>query len=304
MFQLCELRKHQISEAHVRLYVVKNEVDPTPLDSNNDDIESGRGDYVDVKESQHSSSLYQKAMSSTGSGENSPLFTKHKQFIETCNMRLNHPNDETGGMLLLMVPQLVVHEIDEFSPLMPPPVWYPNQVGGSSSNNRNASHVSEDGAIRWNPPVYERLKSGGGQYDTATEFPNVMGRSIDEYWLNSSSVTGGSTSLHQTPLKSHHQQFFGPHTSQDEEKSMVQHYMEDRQVEIIAIVEGSAATSGGQVQARHSFLSSDIEWDKCFTHCMYKDPDDGCVTIDFSLYHELMPCSKDASSAGPIASII
>ena len=38
-------------------------------------------------------------------------------------MRLSHPNDELGGMLLLCLPQLVVHELDDSSPLVPPLSW-------------------------------------------------------------------------------------------------------------------------------------------------------------------------------------
>ena len=33
-------------------------------------------------------------------------------YMQTCSMRLNHPNDALGGMLLLMTPQVIVHELD------------------------------------------------------------------------------------------------------------------------------------------------------------------------------------------------
>ena len=33
---------------------------------------------------------------------------------------MNHPNDTTGGMILLLLPQIIIHEINESSPLMPP----------------------------------------------------------------------------------------------------------------------------------------------------------------------------------------
>jgi len=34
-------------------------------------------------------------------------------------MRLQHPDDELGGMLLLTLPQLVMHRVDQWSPLWP-----------------------------------------------------------------------------------------------------------------------------------------------------------------------------------------
>lgn len=99
MFQLCELRKHQLVEAHVRLYIVRKEVDRS-------------GEYP-------------------------------HPYLHTSSMRLNHPNDELGSMLLLMVPQIVVHELDISSPLMPPPVWI---------------SVSTGETISWDPPCYRHLK--------------------------------------------------------------------------------------------------------------------------------------------------
>jgi hypothetical protein len=71
MFQLWELRKHQLVEAHIRLYVIKHKF--------NDAIES--------------------------------------------------PNDELGTMLLVMLPEIVVPEIDISSPLMPPPLRISPRTG-------------------------------------------------------------------------------------------------------------------------------------------------------------------------------
>lgn len=72
MFQVCDFRKHQLCEAHVRVYGVQH--------------------------------------TETTGGVN----------FQTRSMRLQHPDDELGGMLLLALPQLVVHRIDAWSPLCPP----------------------------------------------------------------------------------------------------------------------------------------------------------------------------------------
>ena len=89
MFQLCELRKHQLAEAHVRCYAIRRDRD---------------------------------------------LFSGNLTHFQTCSMRLNHPDDELGAMLLLCLPQTVVHEISPWSPLMPPARWR-----------------SDQGAHSWNP---------------------------------------------------------------------------------------------------------------------------------------------------------
>lgn len=64
------------------------------------------------------------------------------------------------------------------------------------------------------------------------------------------------------------------------------------------------SATGGSVQAKHSFTCDEVEWDKSFEFCVFRDPDDGYTTIDFSRFHELIDVSTDASHAGPIASYI
>lgn len=63
--------------------------------------------------------------------------------------------------------------------------------------------------------------------------------------------------------------------------------MRDRQIELIVVVEGVDAATGGIVQARHSYTCDEIDWDKSFKFCVQKDAEDGCTTIDFSLFHEV-----------------
>lgn len=203
MFQLCELRKHQLVEAHVRVYVVRNEVDlshcindphctdehPPPDNTANSIGNTSNGNTSNgsttthhrhpllASKAKHASSTYAFG-SSMSSDEGSmeglaavgayskmkyhtlPSFTYNNHhphnhaggsagiaddngssnghasfhihsaasvdgrtvagrsrthrptYMQTSSMRLNHPNDELGSMLLLMTPQVVVHEID------------------------------------------------------------------------------------------------------------------------------------------------------------------------------------------------
>ena len=79
-------------------------------------------------------------------------------YVQCCTMRLSHPNDELGGMLLLMTPQVIVHEIDAYSPLMPPPMWLPNVSPAPPSTARSvASDSYRDDSVRWNPPTYDHV---------------------------------------------------------------------------------------------------------------------------------------------------
>eukprot|EP01052_Picozoa_sp_SAG31_P028991 SAG31_NODE_2844_length_5009_cov_2.067006_7_plen_125_part_00 len=54
-------------------------------------------------------------------------------------MRLQQPDDELSGMLLLNVPNIIVHAIDSWSPLAPPvpPARTPRDNDRSSSGGRS-----------------------------------------------------------------------------------------------------------------------------------------------------------------------
>lgn len=91
MFQVCERRKHQLVEAHVRLYAVRHD-----FDEDDESVES--------------------------------LYQSHQ-------MRVQQPDDDTGAMLLMVLPQVIVHRIDPWSPLFPPECLptknhYPNVCPG------------------------------------------------------------------------------------------------------------------------------------------------------------------------------
>ena len=220
MFQICELRKHQLVEAHVRLYLIRHNRDPVV-----------RGQV---------------------------------SFFQTCAMRLNHPNDELGGMLLLCLPQLVVHEIDLWSPLYPPPVW-----------------ASERELHRWVPPAHRILADpeNGGRMsedrlsDSARAdvfHPSDRGLRKGDL-LGTETFPAVKTRTSESPSPSPFRSQRPPPQielltgdAKREEKRMVRSFMQDRSVEVVAIVEGTDATTGGAVQTRHSYTFEEIVWDHSY----------------------------------------
>jgi hypothetical protein len=87
------------------------------------------------------------------------------------------------------------------------------------------------------------------------------------------------------------------------ERDMIQKFMIDRRAEIIAVLEGVDTATGGVVQARHSYISSDVQWNKSFVPCVFEDQD-GAAIIDFSLFHDLKEASYDAAFVGSIPSAL
>ena len=213
MFQICELRKHQLVEAHVRLYLIRHNRDPVV-----------RGQV---------------------------------SFFQTCAMRLNHPNDELGGMLLLCLPQLVVHEIDLWSPLYPPPLW-----------------ASEGELHRWVPPAHRNLidqenggkTTEGGLRDSSTDRGPRQGELCGTEAFPAVKARTNEGPSH-SPFRSQRpppppEPLAGD--AKREEKRMVQAFMQDRRIEVVAIVEGTDATTGGAVQSRHSYTFDEIVWDRTY----------------------------------------
>jgi len=295
MMQVCELRKHQLLEAHVRLYLIKKEV------------------HVHHGES------------------------RNRVFFQTSSMRLNHPNDELNGMILMCMPQIIVHEIDASSPLMPPPRW--NQHQGSTNP------ICHD----WKPPVYDfafkhnesNVPIAAREYDATVLndlcFPSVCHRNPHLMVKTSKSVPAGfgnttaennefadstgfntfknyvsshldtTHNLRDTHTYGQIDVDSGPNVESDrqqEERNMVQAFMQDRSMEIVAIVEGVDSATGGAVQSRHSFLSSEIKWNKTFAPCVYEADEEGVAVIDFSVFHKLNQVYNDSAFPGLFSSTI
>ena len=91
MFQVCERRKHQLVEAHVRLYAVRHTFHA-----------DGTLDHV----------------------------------YQCHTMRVQQPDDDVGATLLMALPQVVVHRIDQWSPLFPPECLPKGDAGDAATNAR------------------------------------------------------------------------------------------------------------------------------------------------------------------------
>jgi potassium inwardly-rectifying channel subfamily J len=247
MLQLCELRKHQLVSAHVRLYCIRNNILNDESIQNNNNNNKNKKNYTN---------------------------------FQTCHMRLNHPNDELGGMLLLCLPQTIVHEIDICSPLMPPPKWYSCEesktyewtpyVNNNNNNNKEFTDFPDINTRSNNNNDFKKYQSSG-----LNEYNNIMNN------ITSSPIISSTTNDEKFDW-------------QIDEQEMIQKYMKDRKIEIITIVEGIDAATGGSVQAMHSFTLNEIIWNKGFVPCVFED-EDNCAIIDFSLFHEIEDVSLDAA---------
>jgi hypothetical protein len=264
MFQVCELRKHQLVEAHARLYLLKNELDiyrEENLDQNGVPLQS---------------SIDQDMQGS--------------RYFQTYPLRIAQPSDERGAMLLLCLPQVVVHEINETSPLRPPSSFRSNHTGrvyshqeltkASSSRYDQQAEISPNN--QYSTPTRNRPPSAESDHIRGVEAPAYQatdyGKDDDD------------------------DDFFAEENmEQRAERNMIQAYMADRNMEVIAIIEGTDQATGGAVQARHSFIPSEIKWHHTFASCVFEDDRDGSAVIDFNMFHKLRPVSANSSFSSVMA---
>lgn len=183
-------------------------------------------------------------------------------------MRTNHPNDELGGMLLLLLPSTVVHHVDAWSPLMPPQC---QTISNSAMNS-----------YRW---------------------PEILQRRTDAMQGNSTyveCVLSGEGFCSETMHKVHHENNDWPYPcvaspiqlfSAEERIAQMREYFINTEMEILVVVEGIDPTMSTTLQACYSYKADDIMYNTHdFAPCVFRDApyDSGRPVIDFDKFHELV----------------
>ena len=176
----------------------------------------------------------------------------------TKTMRLQHPDDELGGMLLLAVPQVVSHRIDHWSPLCPPGMSY----GGHEHRFPGLIRRGVDGELGREEPLSAEQQIASHQSSART-------------------TSAAPTTTTSTPL------------SLDEMREYIKSHLRDTSLEVLVLVEGIESSQSGTVQCRHSYNIDDIEFDKTFEECVFENEEDGGIEIDFGKFHGLVDSASD-----------
>lgn len=219
-FRLAELRKHHLIDARVRVYCVRHD---------------------------------RLAMNSLLGEPQIKTF-----FFQVHPLQLNYPSDDRGGNLLMSLPSLVIHKIDNDSPIMPSSVWYDAQGWGHRCKISSRKEQSED--------------------DTNTSSPTDN----NDKNKNKNNTLFSPEDLLKATYHS------------DEEQ--ITAFFKDREVEIIVCVEGVDELSGLPLQSRHSYRCEDILWNYEFDDCVSRNgnnTDYGACVIDFNKFHDVIPCPLD-----------
>lgn len=323
MFQVVELRKHQLCEAHVRCYAIR------------------------------------RHKGSDGGGF---------QPFQYVNMRLSHPDDNVCPFVLLVVPTVVVHRIDNWSPLMPPKrvvpcdydpahtFMYPDvfqRSGDAETGNRNDStcgvcgeHYQSPRALaahlRYNQqndtvsghdvrtacgtygssfPAYDSVmrhrrhahgseEEGGGDVPVAQELPSPPNhlRGLESGLLVHSDQ-GSMEDLKQGDSARNQRSFPMQSSPVDEQDDslhnyQLQAYYAESNLEVLVVLEGQCATTGVCVQARHSYSynAGDILFDHMFAQCVTESAEGSC-RVDFNKLHDVHAVPKNVFCLDSVGSM-
>ncbi|GMI01777.1 hypothetical protein TrST_g10413 [Triparma strigata] len=174
MFQCSELRKHQLVEAHVRVYCVRHERAATNASGRNEREESDSDGEEDLRS-------YSDGEAASSKRRKEEKFDVETAYFQTHNVRLQHPDDELGAFLLMALPNVVVHRIDEWSPLCAPALWYDEKGRrhmwrGMIPPNLESIGVDEDIDNHEEEEKYAKIQSNS----VVKGFPELLQRACDK----------------------------------------------------------------------------------------------------------------------------
>ncbi|DAZ97592.1 TPA: hypothetical protein N0F65_002211 [Lagenidium giganteum] len=221
MFQVCEMRKHQLVEAHVRMYAVRHDVD------------------------------FGKCF-----------------YFQSYPMRIQHPNDELNGMLLLALPSVVVHRIDEWSPLMRP---RPREATCPLHHNPATHYLFPE-------PMGRRADMENGDRD------GLVAVDIDRRQPYCRCMCNSASNNAPAPAT--------PMTHREIVEDTL-NYWRESQLEVIVLIEGIDAVTSATIQVRHSYKAEEILFDHRFENCVDVDPETGGAVIDFNRFHATTPVDAE-----------
>jgi potassium inwardly-rectifying channel subfamily J len=76
---------------------------------------------------------------------------------------------------------------------------------------------------------------------------------------------------------------------------LIRNHWQKHDIEIVVLVEGVDASTSHLIQARHSYTIDDIEFDREFAPCVFAKDKSGLL-VDFTKFHDIIPLSSGSSN--------
>mmetsp|Transcript_10331 Transcript_10331/g.22264 ORF Transcript_10331/g.22264 Transcript_10331/m.22264 type:complete len:679 (-) Transcript_10331:59-2095(-) len=334
MFRVAELRKRHIIGAKVRVFCVRHERCPATNCSSSDGGEKMVKHNVAAGNAMELETVYFVSHPlAILDGSRIPDLRSLDGQAKSGGSNISISDTSFEQSILMGLPHVVVHRIDETSPMMPPnPIWY-DERGIPHGLSTNEQSVGEAANVTTTTSLTGSETSLGSRSDAKGDPENVAPQS-----LLAEAEEGRPTSVHQgsSPLEiSYSIKNYSTPSQQD-----IIDFLRDRQTEIIVFLEGTCETTGMTLQARHSYCVEDIAFHKTFAPCVFpaepaasgdrkwgffarnKSKDDAhlvendvemhpapsarsaTLDIDFCRFHDLVPAPSNAESCPYVPSPI
>eukprot|EP00924_Labyrinthula_sp_SR-Ha-C_P003708 snap_masked-scaffold_3-processed-gene-2.14-mRNA-1 protein AED:1.00 eAED:1.00 QI:0/-1/0/0/-1/1/1/0/482 len=186
-------------------------------------------------------------------------------YFQTTNMRIQHPDDALEAPLLLILPELITHEIDSKSPLSPNSKYEFPSLVSRDVDFRTGNQANNICAVCGEEFLGSKQLELHCRYDHGL---NV------EPCLNS----GG-----EVKEKVKQKNYI---SSLSEEK--IRDHMVTNMIEVIVVVEGIEPSSSASFQARHSYTIDDIVFHKRFGNCVSNIADRGGLAVNLNCFNQLI----------------
>jgi len=216
-------------------------------------------------------------------------------------MRLLRPDDDNGALMLPVFPSVIVHEIDQSSPLAPMTTLDDPMRGRHWARPGMREADARNGG---RDAVWCRTCGEAFACEEMLEAHQI-------YQAEQDALSGATIRPHKAPppqLDSSPHPFastFVPGQGDSESseschpidrhttwRSTIEDFLDDRWFEILVVVEGVDTMTAATVQARHSYIGEDIIWDHTFAPMLSIDPVQGAV-IDFTKIDDLVPAPPE-----------
>lgn len=225
---------------------------------------------------------------------------------EMVPMRMEHPDDELGGMLLMTLPFVCVHRIDAWSPLAP-------------EIPRSVPVTLSEACRTFDPAAMKECRER--EHFRRAAWPGTLKRQVDcESGSRSSSFcpTCGESFTTTTMLQLHckylahadaeaklppelrHRELppqeLKKLSHEDPTREEIEAHLQSQYLEVVVLVEGVEPSTSSTVQARYSYVvggpraSHDVVWDMDFVDCCIQRPGKGeSLALDVGRFHLLEP---------------
>lgn len=268
MFRVGEIRQNQLFNASIQSYCIRTErqfvQQPTTIRQymHNHLCNSSNDNGIAIMQQQQCDDEERNDHPPRNPDNNNNQNNNRNHIIQSTHfvtkpMQLQHEaigsSSSNNNNILMSLPQVLVHRMDELSPLLP-------SLSSSSCYNCSPQEHEQENAVWYDK--HGTAHQSSLCYNIYNADNTIRQR---QHSPTSTTTSNISSSLHHQQQQSelHQHEYYTKQTIE------CQKFFVDRNIEIVVLLEGADELTGAIIQARHSYTYDDIQWDHTFVPCVF-----------------------------------